>query len=91
MDDTYYPAEFASCFSRRGYGKKKDALKWLAENNMQIAQELDFQRCYNELNARKIQRHGKRYIAMTSDGKNLSDPEYQPNSKPPFAKGGRKG
>ena len=40
MEDTYTAAEFVRIYGLRGYGSKKDALKWLAENGMETAHEL---------------------------------------------------
>lgn len=80
MQDTYTADEFATCYSLRGYGRKKDALKWLKENGKESAAESDFERCYYDLNERKVQPHGRRYIAMYCDGQNLSNPAHQPNS-----------
>ena len=37
MNDTYTRKEFAESYSVRGYGRKKDALKWLDENGIEIA------------------------------------------------------
>ena len=81
MDDTYSPAEFASCYSRRGYGKKKDALKWLEDNDIETAHEADFERCYHDLNDRNVIAHGRKWTAMRVDGTNQSAPQNQPNSK----------
>ena len=81
MEDTYTAAEFVRIYGLRGYGSKKDALKWLAENGMETAHESDLYRCYYDCNQPKIQAHVRRYIAMRVDGTNQSAPQNQPNSK----------
>lgn len=81
MEDTYTAAEFVRIYGLRGYGSKKDALKWLAENGMETALESDFERCYYDLQERRIEPHGRKYIAMRIDGTNQSAPQNQPNSK----------
>ena len=81
MEDTYTAAEFVRIYGLRGYGSKKDALKWLSENGMEMAHESDFERCYYDLQARRIEPHGRKYIAMRTDGTNQSAPQNQPNSK----------
>lgn len=78
---TYTAAEFVRIYGLRGYGSKKDALKWLAENGMETAHESDFERCYYDLQERRIEPHGRKYIAMRTDGTNQSAPQNQPNSK----------
>ena len=37
MSDTYTAEEFAACYSMRGYGRRKDALKWLEESGRRAA------------------------------------------------------
>ncbi len=81
MQEIYTADEFAACYGLRGYGRKKDALKWLQENGMETAAEADFEKCYHELEARRVQSHGNRCIAMRIDGVNPSAPQYQPNSR----------
>lgn len=81
MEDTYTADDFAVCYGLRGYGRKKDALKWLDENGMEMAHESDFERCYYDLQERRIKPHGRKYIAMRADGTNQSAPQNQPNSK----------
>lgn len=81
MDDTYSADEFAACCSLRGYCRKKDALKWLKENGIETAVESDFEKCYYDLNERKVVAHRRKYIAMRVDGQNQSAPQNQPNSK----------
>lgn len=49
MNDTYTPEEFASCYSLRGYGMKKDALAWMRERSMEEATEAEYERCFNDL------------------------------------------
>lgn len=68
--DIYTAEEFAEAFWRRGYGKKKHALKWLVENNIVLATEADFMHCYHETQNMAIQQHTAKYIAMYSDGQN---------------------
>ena len=77
MSDTYTLDEFANSFSRRGYGRKKDAMKWLEEQGMAAATEDDFERCYHDLNEPKIT---SRRIGLWCDGQNPSDPQHAPNS-----------
>ena len=77
MNDTYTPDEFARCYSLRGYGRKKDAMKWLEEHGMAAATEADFERCYHDLNEPKIT---SRRIGLWCDGQNPSDPQHAPNS-----------
>lgn len=80
MTEIYSAEEFANCYSLRGYGKKKDALKWLERQEMQEATESDFQRCYHDLSDRMIRAHSTKFIAMRCDGQNISAPQNQPNS-----------
>lgn len=80
-NDTYTPEEFAEAYWRRGYGKKKQALAWLAEHSIEIATEDDFMNCYHDMQARQIHRHDKRYIALHVDGQNPVSPSALPNSK----------
>lgn len=81
MQESYTADEFAACYGLRGYGRKKDALKWLNENGMETAAEADFEKCYHDLEARRVQPHGNRCIAMRIDGVNPSAPQHQPNSR----------
>lgn len=81
MTDTYTPEEFALCFSLRGYGRKKEALKWLEDHDMKEAEESDFERCYHDLNVETIQAHGSPFVALWRDGQNFSAPQHQPNSR----------
>ena len=77
QNELYTPEEFATAYSLRGYGKKKDALKWLKEQGIKFACESSFEKCYHDLNDRKVIRHnGVKGIAMRKDGVNLSDPEH---------------
>ena len=80
MRDTYTYSldEFALCYSLRGYGRKKDAMKWLEEHSMAAAIEADFERCYHAINAPKIT---SRRIGLWCDGQNPSDPQHAPNSR----------
>lgn len=78
MSDTYTQEEFANSFSRRGYGRKKNAMKWLEEQGMAAATEDDFERCYHALNAPKIT---SRRSVLYGDGQNPSDPQHAPNSR----------
>lgn len=78
--DTYTPEEFASAFARRGYGKKKQAEHWLAENNIAEATEDDFQRCYHAVSARPITMHRSRFTALYLDGQNPVAAEKVKNS-----------
>lgn len=48
---------------------------------METAVEADFEKCYHDLEARRVQPHMNRCIAMRSDGVNPSAPQYQPNSR----------
>lgn len=81
MTDTYSPEEFALCFSLRGYGRKKDALKWLQDQGMNEAEETDFERCYHDLSEEKIRPHRNPFTALWRDGQNFSAPQHQPNSR----------
>lgn len=81
MTERYSAQEFAACYSLRGYGRKKAALKWLEENGMDIAEESDFERCYYALNQPVIWPRSSRYIALGSDGWNPIDPKNLPNSR----------
>lgn len=81
MDDTYTAADFAVCYGLRGYGSKKDALKWLAENCMETAHESDFERCYHDMNDCRVVAHGRKWTAMRIDGTNQSAPQHMGNSK----------
>ena len=67
---TYTPEDFARCVSLRGYGKRKDALKWCEDNGITEAQEDDFERCFRDLEKPVIQRHSSPYIALNIDGSN---------------------
>lgn len=78
--DTYTAEEFANCFWQRGYGKKKQAVKWLEDNGVTTPTEDDFERCYRDVQAEMILPRNRRYIAMRCDGVNYSEPQYQPNS-----------
>ena len=80
MQDTYTADEFATCYSMRGYGRKKDALKWLRENCIETAIDADFEKCYYDMNPPMVIAHGRKYIAMRIDGVNQSAPQNQPNS-----------
>lgn len=79
--DTYTPEEFAEAFWRRGYGKKKQALTWLAENAIETPTEDDFMRCYHDTQDRPIYRHNSRYIALHLDGQNPVSPSSMGNSR----------
>lgn len=81
MTDIYTPEEFALCFSLRGYGRKKEALKWLQDHDMTEAGEDDFERCYHDLNVEMILPHTRPFIALRRDGQNYSAPQHQPNSR----------
>lgn len=78
--DTYTAEEFAECFWRRGYGKKRQAVKWLEDNGVTTPTEDDFERCYRDVQAEMILPRNRRYIAMRCDGVNYSEPQHQPNS-----------
>lgn len=80
MSDTYTAEEFAACYALRGYGRRKEAAQWLADNGMTAAEEPDFERCWRAQNPETIQAHRSRYIAMGADGFNPCDPQHQPNS-----------
>ena len=54
MSEFYTDVEFANVFSLRGYGKKKDALKWLKDHGMDHAFEEDFVKCYRDVNPEYI-------------------------------------
>lgn len=81
MTDIYSPEEFALCFSLRGYGRKKEALKWLEDQGMTEAGEEDFERCYHALNVEMILPHARPFVALRRDGQNYSAPQHQPNSR----------
>lgn len=81
MTDRYTAEEFAKLFSLRGYGKKRDALKWLEENGMTEAEEADFEKCYHALNRPVMYPRQGKYIALGSDGWNPSAPGNLPNSR----------
>ena len=81
MEDTYTAAEFVRIYGLRGYGSKKDALKWLSENGMETAQESDFERCYYDMNDCRVVAHGRKWTAMRIDGTNQSAPQHMGNSK----------
>lgn len=81
MSDTYTAEEFAACYSLRGYGRKKDALKWLEESGRTAAEEADFERCYHALNQPVMYPRSSKYIALGSDGWNPSAPGNLPNSR----------
>lgn len=81
VSERYTAQEFAECYALRGYGRKRDALNWLAERGMDTATEDDFQRCYDYTNKQVIWPRNSRYIALGSDGWNPSAPQHQPNSR----------
>lgn len=81
MSEIYTAGEFADCYWLRGYGRKKDALKWLEENGMETAEEADFERCYHAMNQPVIWPRNGRYIALGSNGWNPIDHENLPNSR----------
>lgn len=81
MSDTYTAEEFATGYSLRGYGRRKDALRWLEENGMSAAEEADFERCYHALNQPVMYPRDSKYIALGSDGWNPSAPGNTPNSQ----------
>jgi hypothetical protein len=76
----YTPEDFARCFSLRGYGKRKDALKWCEENSVDAPTEEDFERCYHDLSKPVVRRHGGPYVAMYGDGQNPVSAGNAPNS-----------
>lgn len=55
--NTYTPEEFASCYVLRGYGKKKAALKWCEQNDLQTLTEDAFEQCWHDLNRTPIRLH----------------------------------
>lgn len=77
MSEDYTAEEFAKCFSLRGYGKKKVALKWLEDRGMNYACEEDFEKCYRDMNPQYI---GANKCSLWADGQNPSDPKYMENS-----------
>ena len=77
MNDFYNAEEFAKCVSLRGYGRKKDAIKWLEEQKKDYAFEDDFQQCYYDLNPQYI---GNNHAHLWADGQNGSAPENMSNS-----------
>lgn len=81
MSDTYTPEEFARCYSLRGYGRKKEAAEWLEEHGMTEATETDIERCYHDLHQDQITARGRKWIAMCSDGQNMSAPSNMENSR----------
>ena len=76
--DIYSREEFASCYSLRGYGNKKDALAWLG--GREEAYEDDFEKCYHETQKPKSRRprHG-----LASDGQNMDSASRMGNSRGP--------
>lgn len=70
MGEFYTDVEFAKLFSLRGYGKKKDALKWLKEHKMDHAFEEDFVKCYRDVNQEYI---GSKY----SEPQNIGNSEEE--------------
>lgn len=80
MTDIYTPEEFAECFWRRGYGKKKCAVEWIAANGLSSLAEDDFMRCYHDTQQEMILPRHRKYIARRTDGQNPSAPQNQPNS-----------
>ena len=81
MNDTYTRTEFAASYSMRGYGRKKDALKWLDENGIEIAHESAFEKCYHDLHRERIAARGRKWLAMMCDGQNTSAPSNMGNSR----------
>ena len=53
----YTHEDFATACSLRGYCRKKEALRWLKQNNITTPTEDDFQRCYHDVQAEPIHRH----------------------------------
>lgn len=53
MNAPYTPEDFARCFSLRGYGKRKDALKWCETHGVNAPTEEDFERCWRDLMMRQ--------------------------------------
>lgn len=80
VPDTYTVEEFADCYWKRGYGKKRHALEWIERTGATVLTESDFERCYHEMQNEMILPHNRRYIAMRCDGSNPSAPHNQPNS-----------
>lgn len=78
--DAYTAKEFADAFWKRGYGKKKQAVAWLIENNITAATEDDFMNCYYATQSRPIYRHNSRYTALHVDGQNPVCTSNVPNS-----------
>lgn len=81
MYDTYTSDEFARCYSLRGYGRKKDALAWMQTYGMEEATEADFERCFHDLNQEQITARGRKWLAMTYDGQNMSAPSNMGNGR----------
>ena len=79
----YTPEEFAHSFSLRGYGRKKDALKWCEDNGITAPAEDDFERCWRDISRPMILPHHRKYIAMRCDGQNISAAANVPNSAGP--------
>lgn len=79
----YTSEEFAVCFSLRGYGRKKDALKWCEEKGITAPAEDDFERCWRDISRPMILPHRRKYIAMRCDGQNISAAANVPNSAGP--------
>ena len=80
MNDTYTRKEFAESYSMRGYGRKKDALKWLDENGIEIAHESAFEKCYHDLHREQITARRRKWLAMTYDGQNMPATSNMGNS-----------
>lgn len=64
MNAPYTPEDFARCFSLRGYGKRKDALKWCETHGVNAPTEEDFERCWRDLNKQPLHTHGLANVAI---------------------------
>lgn len=64
MDTPYTPEDFARCFSLRGYGKRKDALKWCETHGVNAPTEEDFERCWRDLQKQPIRSHGLMHVSI---------------------------
>lgn len=80
QSDIYTAEEFAEAFYKRGYGGRRSAMNWLAENGQATALEEDFVRCYHDLEDRRVKKHDRRCTALCVDGQNPVSPGNFRNS-----------
>lgn len=65
--DTYTAEEFADCYWKRGYGKKRHALEWIDRTGVTVLTESDFERCYHEMQNEMILPHNTVLQVRTED------------------------